>query len=140
MTLPREKKFRAWDNVKDRMYYVGEESDISFSFDSNGIVATDIAEDFFEFKTLHHLAYMQYTGLYDRHGDKAAHKDIVEYEGTNYLIEWWEEDTGFYLAHLNYLDDLESEYHLKGQCIRESEIIGNAFEHPHLLPKEEEPT
>lgn len=45
-------QYRAWDNVKDRMYYLGEEEDVVFHFESNGIVATDITEDEEEFRTL----------------------------------------------------------------------------------------
>lgn len=126
----REVKFRAWHKEHGSMA----------TWEEINILDEDGLYPFLEMLNGKLYEVMQYTGLYDRHGDKAAHKDIVEYQGTNYLIEWWEEDTGFYLADLNHLNDLESEYHLKGQCIRESEIIGNAFEHPHLLAKEEEQT
>lgn len=76
---------------------------------------------------------MQYTGLKDKNGKEAHHKDIVEFEGSIYVIEWDEVDTGFYLAHHECRDDHESEYHLTGRCIREGEIIGNEFENPELL-------
>ena len=62
----REIKFRAWDDVKDRLLYLGEEDDIVFEFGGSGIVATDITEDEPNFKTLYHLIYLQYTGLKDK--------------------------------------------------------------------------
>jgi len=42
----REIKFRAWDDVEDKMYYTGEETDIIFYFDDVGIVAEKILGDY----------------------------------------------------------------------------------------------
>ncbi|MBY9081220.1 hypothetical protein KIH86_24030 [Paenibacillus sp. HN-1] len=75
----------------------------------------------------------QYTGLKDKNGREAHHKDIVEFEDLMYVIEWDEVDTGFYLAHHACRNDPESEYHLLGNCIRECEVIGNIYENPELL-------
>lgn len=77
--------------------------------------------------------FLQYTGLKDKNGKEAYHKDIVEHEGIKYVIEWCEIDTGFYLAHHACREDLDSEYHLLGKCIRECEIIGSIYENPELL-------
>ena len=52
----REIKFRAWDDVKDRLLYLGEEDDIVFEFGGSGIVATDITEDEPNFKTFRCIA------------------------------------------------------------------------------------
>ena len=131
----RQIKFRAWDNVKNKIYYLGEESDVVFSFDSNGFVAEDITEHDWEFKKLEHLIYMQYTGLKDKDGAEIYEGDIYRYiveinfDGVQRELE--------YTCEIHFLDGVffagdELLIHALDND-SESEIIGNIYENPELL-------
>lgn len=140
----REIKFRAWDNVKDKMYYIGEEEDVSFSFDSNGIIAIDITEDEEEFKTLHHLHYMQYTGLKDKNGKEIYEGDItVDRWGNTDVIRWHKEYGMYYtcpIESINNSDDEVEKLHAFSDLLFKNNVpkeflvvIGNIYENPSLL-------
>ena len=75
----------------------------------------------------------EYTGKRDQNGNKAYYKDIIEYEGWKYVVEWDDVDTGYYLADYKYLNNPLSEEHRIGSCITEGEIIGNTYLNPELL-------
>ncbi|MGU3372804.1 YopX family protein [Bacillus mycoides] len=127
--MRRELQYRAWDNVKDRMYYLGEEDDVVFSFDSNGIVAMDITEDEEEFKHLHHLQYMQYTGIKDENGNEIYEGDIVQsHDELLYSVVWHEKDAMFYYK--DSYGDEDDDLLMRAVSF---EVIGNAFENPELL-------
>lgn len=84
----------------------------------------------------HHADYIlrAFTGLYDVTGKlKVYHKDIVEYEGWLYVVEWDYVNTGFYLADHRHLEEPESEEHLKGFCISKGRKVGNVFENYELI-------
>ncbi|MCP1178506.1 MULTISPECIES: YopX family protein [Bacillus] len=127
-------KYRAWDNVKDKMYYVGEEDYISFGFESNGIVAYDVTEDEAEFKTLHHLQYMQYIGLKDKNGNEIFVGDVVNtiYDGELFtgIIVYDEFELGFKAT--NGKENYGSKFQYL-PCCEEVEIIGNIYENSELL-------
>lgn len=119
----REIKFRMWDAEEQQMI-----SGDTLAFEEYAPITDLLTQE----------GIMQYTGLKDKNGKEAYHKDVVDFEGFLYSIEWDEKRTGFYLADLVYLDDPSSEEHKIGSCISESVIRGNSFEHPHLLEGRDE--
>ncbi|PIH59071.1 YopX family protein [Paenibacillus sp. LK1] len=73
--------------------------------------------------------FRAFTGLYDVSGkQKVYHKDVIEYEGWLYVVEWDYVNTGYYLADSKHLEDPEHEEHLKGSCITKGTKVGNVYE------------
>ncbi|WP_339194311.1 YopX family protein [Paenibacillus sp. FSL P4-0176] len=135
----REILFRAWDDVKGKMYHAGEESDVVFELTGVGIEATDITEGEEEFRTLHHLKYMQYTGLKDKNGIEIYEGDI----GYT-VIDRYSEHKQPFLAVVRrdrcFWDFYEEERQTPHEIWPKDqfEIIGNIYEHPHLLEGRDE--
>ena len=134
-------KFRAWDNVKDCMYYLGEDENVVFAFFSSGIIATDITEGEDEFSVLHHLQYMQYTGLNDSEGTEIYEGDIVKVTHAEYFIDkictvvWGLDNNDHYPAfHMPELDtesnSFSEVFNVDGYFVK---VIGNIHENKYLL-------
>ncbi|MBC1935202.1 hypothetical protein HCA69_02415 [Listeria grandensis] len=126
--MKQDIKYRAWDNVAEKMYYCGEEDVICFEVESGRIKATEASEDN-GYEELVHLKYMQYLGK-DINENDLYDQDICEDERGNRFLVMWSE---YFLAwsYVEYLGDLR-EYPLhdfKGTYRK----VGNKFDNPELL-------
>ena len=129
----KEIKFRAWDDVEDLMYYTGEETDIIFYFDDNGIVAEKILGDY-ETEKLPYLKYMPFTGLYDRKGTPIYEGDIAK-SGKRLFVARWNNDIASFVWEP--LDGKSSYPCFNVGTVKNVEIVGNIYENPELLEGEE---
>lgn len=120
-------KFRFWDKQECEfipylhnvvLKHNGTIEGIEYEMAHEGIVYNDIS--YFEI--------LQSTGLKDKHGVEIYDKDIVrDSYGDILLIEWLDAGfvlTDFFSGGYDHCDIDDSELY---------EVIGNKFEHPHLL-------
>jgi len=141
--MSREIKFRAWDNVENKMYSVGDEDNIQFYF--NGLVIQadkftnikiDTGEDYEDdvhCERMEHLIYMQYTGLKDKHGKEIYEGDFVHI----HIPIIGSEVTDFFgvvkfCEGAFWVDDNEDAIPLWSE-INIPFIVGNIYENPELL-------
>lgn len=98
----------------------------------------DIQEDSWELSALFHgqIQFMQFTGLTDCNGVEIYESDLVtDHIGTG-IVKYSGQHAGFRVAYGNgrakwFYDYLESER-------KTIEVIGNIYEHPHLLDRPSE--
>ena len=138
-------KVRAWDNVANEMHYAGEDVDLIFILGSEGIECTDIREMTSNGEGVHsmdHLIYMQYTNLKDKNGVAIYSGDIIHsYEINDYREQEFTSVVEFQESSFLVKDSEDCEwplvvYHDQENVvssIHEIEVIGNIYEHPHLL-------
>ena len=109
----KEIKFRAWDKTLNKIH--------SWSTIENHFTLEELLDtNFFE--------AMQYTGLKDKNGVEIYEGDILSYFGFEYEVTFeesafgWSEDGQFYAFAEMAIDEIEK-----------TKIIGNIYEHNHLL-------
>src|SRR5690606_32122071 len=127
----REIKFRAWDDVEDKMYYTGEETDIIFYFDDNGIVAEKILGEY-ETEKLPYLKYMPFTGLYDRKGTPIYEGDLLQHPNGTIAEIKYSDDLAAFVAVYAQSGNTEMDY-LDKEIVNKCIIVGNRYENKHLL-------
>ena len=141
----REIKFRVWVN-NGMIYPTDIYGDVEneylialnglvfyFKEDSNG----NYCPPSLSAKGVGNLELMQYTGLKDKNGKEIYYKDIVQDDdGKIRTIEWNNQNAQFYMKTENrykeFIDCGQSQSDSPVHCDT-IEIIGNIYEHPHLL-------
>lgn len=115
--MSRGIKFRAWDGKRMVTPYCITGEDGRWFNDHRNFV----------YWISHHGPLMQFTGLADRNGVEIYEGDYTKDIGGNVgVIEWSQEECGWL-----WINEYEAQCPF-GEC----EVIGNIYEHPHLLEGE----
>jgi uncharacterized phage protein (TIGR01671 family) len=132
----REIKFRAWDTINKVMYQPDDNYYVGFDGQVYGMYDGDNDEARIYNANGEKPTLMQYSGLKDKNGTEIYEGDIISYVMSNYpddgFIEYVEEvsfEDGVFVA-----DQCTPLYVVNDDC----EVKGNIYQHPELLPKEEE--
>lgn len=136
--MKREIKFRAWDDLHNKMYLV---SDIEWDADGRMWVTADDGKNGIELiDDEAHL--MQYTGLHDKNGREIYENDILKVtseDGESYVavVKWFGDEgyPAFDLAGIPAAWSYESNAlaTIFESGVETCEVIGNIFENPELL-------
>lgn len=136
----REIKFRAWDNLKKEMiaegYHVIGESTMFGEIDQwvqEHRGKTPSLEYF------NHIIETQFTGCIDKNGKEIYEGDIVKggTDYTKYVNETYDVSVVEYANHGFWIKD--ESFGWEGEGLwdwNDLEVIGNIYEHPHLLNKD----
>ncbi len=122
--LNNELRFKVWNKAKKKMYRSGS---LSFSSERHSFVVF-ADKEIGNYKD-GDIEILQYTGQKDKNNNDIFQRDIVEIEGSKYVIVWDNNRGGWAMT------DVERKIVMKpfGRSeANNSEIVGNEFETPEL--------
>lgn len=127
----REIQFRAWEN--GQMYYQVQAGGFKDTAPTIYVEKNNVYE---WVNSTSENPVMQFTGLKDKNEKEIYEGDILQHHKYKEIVEvYWQQDScGFCLKS----DGGTWNAFLGGLCSKHIEIIGNVWEHPHLLAPEKQ--
>ncbi|MGM8215159.1 YopX family protein [Bacillaceae bacterium W0354] len=124
----REIKFRAWDKTNNVMI-PSEDLFMEYRHDEPFVVGMmPYLSENEEINLTFNFELMEYTGLKDKNGKEIFEGDIVRCYGGEFYHGIYEYDEDLLVKDIRSLQDfIHAEF---------LEVIGNIYEHPHLLSRE----
>lgn len=142
-TLP---KYQAWHGAEKKMHQVFsirmEETDHLAQLSPIHVLVKDPAASAFfgasgisaKFFDLSEVKLREYTGLKDCKGNEAYGDDIVKLFDRSLFVVAWSKDYARFQLNMVKGEEIITVYDMS--MVQFSEIVGNVYEHSHLLSKE----
>lgn len=120
-------KFRAWDKFEKEMLNVH-----GINYDAEGVWTKEVfdEEDTGDFIHFSDIELLQSTGLFDKNGKEIFEGDIVKNKINEVGYIKWSKGS------FNFCDSVGYFYLFSIGASQPFEILGNIYEHPHLLEEE----